>query len=186
VLLVIIGMLIWWRKKQAERNAHQDPSSYLEPYIPDMPQTNQTNIFKPSAPHHGAPSPTSPGFAAAAAAKDRRSVQSGSTPGRVVSPIPDMAEVDGTGVGARVELPDHAYDDEPPQPKPNRPVSGSAAPPTAAPVRHSVGYNPDALELDSSPMSPRPPSQQRPTSSSAQQDQGDLPSYLRPGGYPHF
>ncbi|KAB5551420.1 hypothetical protein GE09DRAFT_1288046 [Coniochaeta sp. 2T2.1] len=60
-LLIVIAMFWWYRRRRARGPPHQDPSSYLEPYIPDMseplppPRTSPPNRFGAVAPHHDAP-----------------------------------------------------------------------------------------------------------------------------------
>jgi hypothetical protein len=116
VLVIVAGLLFWWRRRQRNRaQAHQDPSSYLEPYIPDMsssippprkpasPNAAQMNRFTASAPHHadggiGGLAAAGAGVAGAGAMKPDRYSGIAGGPGqrKSVSPrLPDMAEAPG-------------------------------------------------------------------------------------------
>ncbi|KAJ9137392.1 hypothetical protein NKR19_g8233, partial [Coniochaeta hoffmannii] len=60
VLLFIVALLWWLHRRRNRAPPHQDPSSYLEPYIPDMsspipgPRSSPpTDRFGAAAPHHG-------------------------------------------------------------------------------------------------------------------------------------
>lgn len=74
-VLALVGLLLFYLRRRRNRaaNAHQDPSSYLEPYEPDMstplPQHRTSghgvDRFSPSAPHHGtSPPPLAAGIGA--------------------------------------------------------------------------------------------------------------------------
>lgn len=60
-LIVVLALLWWFRRRRNRGRRHQDPSSYLEPYIPDMsspipgPRGGTSpgiNRFGGAAPHH--------------------------------------------------------------------------------------------------------------------------------------
>jgi hypothetical protein len=105
--LVLVLALLWWLRRRRNREPpHQDPSSYLEPYIPDMsspipgPRGSPPNRFGATAPHHAAGAADGALGAAAVGNLDRYSNISGG-PGakKPLSPrLPDMAEVPGSEV----------------------------------------------------------------------------------------
>lgn len=101
--LAILALALWWyRRRRARGPPHQDPSSYLEPYIPDMSSPlppARTDRFGPAAPHHA---DSAAGLVGAAGAPksptnlNRYSNISGGPGKKPVSPrMPDMAEMGG-------------------------------------------------------------------------------------------
>ena len=140
VLLFIIALLWWLHRRRNRPPPHQDPSSYLEPYIPDMsspipgPRTSPpADRFGAAAlaPHHG--SPDGAGAAVAAANLDRYSNISGGPGKKSLSPRlppPDVAEAPGSEVyeadgTSRVPHPGPVYEADSGQPRGSRPTTGN-------------------------------------------------------------
>ncbi|OIW34395.1 hypothetical protein CONLIGDRAFT_638758 [Coniochaeta ligniaria NRRL 30616] len=156
VLLLVLALLWWFRRRRNRAPPHQDPSSYLEPYIPDMSApippartgTSPSNRFGASAPHHDG---AAVGVAGVAGVKnlDRYSNISGGPGGKKpVSPrlpLPDMAEAPGSGEvyeadgTSRPAPPGEVYEADSGSPRASR-----TAPP----------YPVDAGEMEGSPTSP--------------------------------
>lgn len=180
VLLLVLALIWWFRRRRNRGPPHQDPSSYLEPYIPDMSSpipgprggTSPTNRFGATAPHHA------DGLAGAGAVGgvknlDRYSNISGGPGKKPLSPrLPDMAEAPGGEVyeadGTSRVPPHEIYEaDSGQQPRPPYPVDDAGEVEDVSPVAATAGrghtrnvssassrYGSQAGELDDTGFSP--------------------------------